>query len=435
MSSEAPSEPRPTVVSIRGVGKEYHLGATSSQSLRELLSRRIGSLLGRGKPDNTFWALSDVNLDVRQGDVVGLIGRNGSGKSTLLKILSRITEPTVGEIDLVGRVGSLLEVGTGFHPELTGRENVYLNGSILGMTRREIDERFDEIVDFSGVEKFLDTPVKRFSSGMFVRLAFAVAAHLEPEILIVDEVLAVGDAEFQRKCLGKMQDAAGQGRTVIFVSHNLGTIQQLCTRGVLLVNGRVEANGTVEEAVGHYLSLLHNTTTDGQSPVRGGDGSVRLERLRLLNGGGAESTVFIGGDDVTLALDYDNPAGRRNVSLRLNIYNDRGAIVTSGHTELTNPDLGKLSRRGTLLCKISRLPLTIGTYRVAVAISADNVETDVVPAAAVFDVVSSVYYPTGRAMTAGTAAFLLDHEWEHLPTPASASGTPPTPTTPTAVNA
>lgn len=229
-----------TAIKVENISKLYQIGKSSSISLRDSVSNTMNKLIGKGKIENNttdFWALRDVSFEIQQGDVVGVIGKNGAGKSTLLKILSRITEPTTGKITINGRVGSLLEVGTGFHPELSGRENIYLNGSILGMKRSEIQSKFDEIVDFSGIENFIDTPVKRYSSGMYVRLAFAVAAHLEPEILIIDEVLAVGDAEFQKKCLGKMKDVAGHGRTVLFVSHNMGAIRTLCNNSLFLSNG------------------------------------------------------------------------------------------------------------------------------------------------------------------------------------------------------
>lgn len=238
-------------IRVENIYKRYTIGNTSNGSLRET----VVGLFSKSGSNNTeeFYALRDVSFDVKRGEAMGIIGKNGAGKSTLLKILSRITEPTTGRIEIDGLVSSLLEVGTGFHPELTGRENVFLNGTILGMTRAEVKRKFDEIVDFSGVEKFLDTPVKRYSSGMKVRLAFAVAAHLEPEILIIDEVLAVGDAEFQKKCLGKMEDVAGEGRTVLFVSHNMGAVKSLCNRGIFLQNGKVKKIGTASEAVDYYL--------------------------------------------------------------------------------------------------------------------------------------------------------------------------------------
>ncbi len=236
----------------------------------------------RRQEKETFWALKDINFDIKKGDVVGIIGRNGAGKSTLLKVLSRITEPTTGEIRLYGRVGSLLEVGTGFHPELTGRENIYLNGAILGMRRREIDRHFDEIVDFAGVEKFLDTPVKRYSSGMYVRLAFAVAAHLNPEILIVDEVLSVGDAEFQKKCLGKMGEVAKAGRTVLLVSHNMAAVRQLCKYSILIVNGSIEAYDNSFDVVNTYFNT-HINNTNGKLVWNDIDIAPESDVLKLIS--------------------------------------------------------------------------------------------------------------------------------------------------------
>jgi lipopolysaccharide transport system ATP-binding protein len=264
-----------SVIKVEGVSKQYRLGKIGTGSLKHDVNRWWHSVRGKEDPylkigdenDRTkkgsseyVWALKDITFDVAQGEVLGVIGRNGAGKSTLLKILSRTTLPTSGNIKIKGRIASLLEVGTGFHPELTGKENIFLNGAILGMTKSEIRSNFDEIVDFSGVEKYLDTPVKRYSSGMYVRLAFAVAAHLRPEILIVDEVLAVGDAEFQKKCLGKMKDVAGAGRTVIFVSHSMAAIRQLCTRALVMNHGKIVSVGDVENSIYSYLS--QNVKTD-----------------------------------------------------------------------------------------------------------------------------------------------------------------------------
>lgn len=244
-------------IRISNLSKRYLIGKKKDGSLRGTLS----SIFKMGNAsDEEFWALKDINLDINKGDIVGVIGKNGAGKSTLLKILSQITVPTTGRIEINGRVASLLEVGTGFHPELTGRENIYLNGTILGMTRKEVASKFDEIVAFSGVEKFIDTPVKRYSSGMYVRLAFSVAAHLEPEILIIDEVLAVGDAEFQKKCLGKMKDVASEGRTVIFVSHDLGAVKALCTKGMLLQGGKKMFVGDINETISKYTQAFHSST-------------------------------------------------------------------------------------------------------------------------------------------------------------------------------
>jgi lipopolysaccharide transport system ATP-binding protein len=274
------------IIEVRNLSKVYHLGAIGATSLKDELRHLWARARGtdESRKNDEFWALRDVSFDVQPGEVVGIIGRNGAGKSTLLKILSRITQQTAGEITLRGRVASLLEVGTGFHPDLTGRENIYLNGAILGMKKDEIRRKFNEIVAFAEIEKFLDTPVKRYSSGMYVRLAFAVAAHLEPEILVIDEVLAVGDYEFQRRCLGKMNEVAHSGRTVLFVSHSMTAIEELCPQSIFLKNGCIERSGPTRQVVAHYLTseTAHSAwQIDGQTE-REGTGNARLTRVELL---------------------------------------------------------------------------------------------------------------------------------------------------------
>jgi lipopolysaccharide transport system ATP-binding protein len=278
------------VIEVEGLCKEFIIGTgqRSGETLRDLLMSSLAApfpslrpIGGKVAAEERIWALKDVSFTVDEGEVVGIIGRNGAGKSTLLKVLSRITAPTEGRVTIRGRIGSLLEVGTGFHPELTGRENIFLNGAILGMKRKEIESKFDEIVDFSGVEKFIDTPVKRYSSGMHVRLAFAVAAYLDPEILLVDEVLAVGDAEFQRKCLGKMDDVAKSGRTVIFVSHTMSAIENLCSAAILLAGGTIAASGATQDIVSQYLKAFDSDTLEfrpSKAPVKL---PYRLTRIRL----------------------------------------------------------------------------------------------------------------------------------------------------------
>jgi lipopolysaccharide transport system ATP-binding protein len=277
-----------TVIKVENLSKQYRLGTIGTGTLRSDLQRWWCNLVGKEDPslligqentlknqeprtknqDEYVWALKDINFEVEQGEVLGIIGKNGAGKSTLLKILSQVTSPSKGQVNVRGRIASLLEVGTGFHPELTGRENIFLNGAILGMTKTEIRIKFDEIVDFAGVAKYIDTPVKRYSSGMYVRLAFAVAAHLEPEILIVDEVLAVGDAEFQQKALGKMHDiSSGEGRTVLFVSHNMGAVQKLCTKGLMLANGRVEKIGSIPTVIDRYINFNEDATATYAIPL------------------------------------------------------------------------------------------------------------------------------------------------------------------------
>ncbi|NBX19832.1 MAG: ATP-binding cassette domain-containing protein, partial [Bacteroidia bacterium] len=308
------------VLSAENISKMYRLGLVNSRSLTADLNRWWHRLRGKEDPylkigetnDRTkkgksdlVWALRDINFDVKQGEVLGIIGKNGAGKSTLLKILSRVTSPTVGEIKVKGRIASLLEVGTGFHPELTGRENIFLNGAIMGMSKQEISSKFDEIVDFSGVERYIDTPVKRYSSGMYVRLAFAVAAHLEPEILIVDEVLAVGDAEFQKKCMGKMKDVSGAGRTVLFVSHQMSSIRSLCTKGVMLNRGGIEYIGNTDDCVSLYLGSQDNSGTDLINRTdRLGAGQVRFTNIHIYNSSGDAKVEFFSGDAITIKLNY-----------------------------------------------------------------------------------------------------------------------------------
>lgn len=327
-----------TVIKVENLGKRYQLGrATSSgaryRTLRDTLAEGAQQIFRR-RPDRNsaaeeFWALRDVNFEVKQGEVVGIIGRNGAGKSTLLKILSRITEPSTGCITIRGRVASLLEVGTGFHPELTGRENIFLNGAILGMSRHEIKARFDEIVAFAEIEKFLDTPVKRYSSGMYVRLAFSVAAHLEPEILVVDEVLAVGDAEFQKKCLGKMQAVSRGGRTVLFVSHNMAAITRLCSRAVVLSEGQIPLDGAVRDAVHRYLAA--NLDSPGERVWRDpnlapGDEVARLHAVRILSEGRAITSLDIR-RSVTVEIEFWNLKEGADLLSALSFFDEQETLM------------------------------------------------------------------------------------------------------------
>ncbi len=359
------------IIRVEGLGKKYVLGKNRSPGqhpvLREALAEqfraplrflRSGRLSGSRKSEQEFWALRDLNFEVRRGEVLGVIGRNGAGKSTLLKILSRITEPTNGSVRLRGRVASLLEVGTGFHPELTGRENIFLNGAILGMRRAEIRSKFDEIVQFAEVSKFLDTPVKRYSSGMYVRLAFAVAAHLEPEILIVDEVLAVGDAEFQRKCLGKMQDVAkSDGRTVLFVSHNLAAVQSLSDTGVLLEQGRLVSQGDLGNVLDVYarkLSLAQEITFrpvgDRPSITR-----VAVQSDELNNG------------NLVVEVAFEAPFPLRPPMVGLQIMTQQGTVVFSSNPRAYKTSVPLSScAQGSLQVRADGLPLRHGTYHLSV---------------------------------------------------------------------
>src|SRR5271157_1889586 len=298
-------------VSVRGLSKSYVIAHNSNQptNFREVIVDRIRHPLGNGRQhQETFWALKDVDFDIRLGESVGIIGRNGAGKSTLLKLLSRITYPTAGAIDLYGQMASLLEVGTGFHAELTGRENIFLNGSILGMRRGEIDRKFDEIVEFSGVEQFLDTPVKRYSSGMYVSLAFAVAAHLEPDILVVDEVLSVGDAAFQKKCMGKMSDVLREGRTVLFVSHNMPTVNALCERVLLMRQGRLTFDGPTSEGITSYLragAVSPSVDLSSATNRQGAHEYGRLSSLSAFNAAGRPCDSFAMGDAMIVELEVE----------------------------------------------------------------------------------------------------------------------------------
>ena len=330
------------IIEVREISKKYRLGATHGERYKALRDVIAGAfrLPRRQERPGEFWALQDISFDVMEGEVLGIIGRNGAGKSTLLKVLSRITEPTSGQVTLRGRVASLLEVGTGFHPELSGRENIFLNGAILGMTRQEMRSKFDEIVAFAEVERFIDTPVKRYSSGMYVRLAFAVAAHLEPEILLIDEVLAVGDAEFQRKCLGKMGEAARSGRTVLFVSHNLGSVKQLCSKGILLDRGRIVRQGPVEETVDQYLATSRPANSyvrlrDPAAPSNADD-RARFTAIGLCGPDGKPKGSLAIGDDLRIWVEtvFYQPA--RIVQFSLIIKSSLGLNIY----HIVSPDSG-----------------------------------------------------------------------------------------------
>ena len=338
--------PRDIAVSVRGLSKSYRIARNAAQhtSAGEAIMHKLRHPFEKVEHE-TFWALNDVSFDIQKGDVVGIIGRNGAGKSTLLKILSRITEPTAGRIDLYGRVGSLLEVGTGFHPELTGRENIFLNGAILGMKKSEIARQFDAIVDFSGTEQFLDTPVKRYSSGMYVRLAFAVAAHLNPEILIIDEVLAVGDAEFQKKCLGKMQDVAEkEGRTIVFVSHDMLAVNALCTTAILLHQGNVRTTGTTDNVVRHYLDVSNKMFSPIKTSfVHKENDEIRLVQVKTEQNNNQTNCIDCR-RPFSLVIEYDIRQPVRNSRLFFLLRNERGEIVF-GSSDYDEPTEEALIRR------------------------------------------------------------------------------------------
>jgi lipopolysaccharide transport system ATP-binding protein len=379
------------IIKVENLSKCYRIGAKEEgyKTLREAIVdgfrapirnfKRLRSLTRfEAKPwdrshessqdgaSDVIWALRDVSFEVKEGEVLGIIGRNGAGKSTLLKILSRITEPTAGDVKLYGRVSSLLEVGTGFHPELTGRENIFLNGTILGMSKTDIRNKFDEIVAFSGIEKFIDTPVKRYSSGMYVRLAFAVSAHLEPEILVVDEVLSVGDAEFQKKCLGKMEDVGKEGRTVLFVSHNMAAISSLCTQAFLLEAGRCVARGTPMEVIGTYLQTKSVACTSyvdlRDSPRWDKNPEKIITWISLHRKDGTETTDFVVGEDIIIRVGFELD---RSISAycQINFLNYMGDRVMVVHNEHTASPL-HLSGKGYIECLLPDMRLLSGQYTI-----------------------------------------------------------------------
>jgi len=419
---------RDTVITVENLGKRYRIGkAVGRSSVRRPLLQKVAApfrylvkSLRAPAPDEIIWALKGVSFQVKRGEILGIIGRNGAGKSTLLKLLSRITEPTEGRAEIHGRVGSLLEVGTGFHPELTGRENIYLSGTILGMKRAEIGRRFDEIVDFSGVGKFLDTPIKYYSSGMKVRLGFSVAAHLEPEVLLVDEVLAVGDADFQKKCLGKMSDVAGEGRTVLFVSHNMAAVQTLCTRGILLEGSKVILNGSAAEAVSTYLGTIEQKAQQELSKRtdRKGKGQIRLIKVAILGGGDSSSGMLATGHPARFEFQLGEiPPGMLLEYVDFTIYDLRGQAIVyfnsaqHGPEDSHDPGIGP-----KVICEIDELLLVPGRYRINVGIKGNDGMQDHVEAAVFFDVEES--HVRGRPVAVRSqrlGSVCFPHHWV-LPT-------------------
>jgi lipopolysaccharide transport system ATP-binding protein len=397
----------------RGVGKQYDIDdEPSATTMAEALMHRLRGGMRRDR--KTIWALDDVSFDIAAGAAYGIIGRNGAGKSTLLKILSRITRPTRGEIEIRGRVGSLLEVGTGFHPELTGRENIFLNGAILGMHRSEIVRQFDAIVDFAETEKFLDVPVKRYSSGMYVRLAFAVAAHLEPDILIVDEVLAVGDAGFQKKCLGKMGDVTRQdGRTVLLVSHNLVAVTGLCSRGMLLDRGRLLAEGRIADVAQTYLaSLEQRGSTDlRHRSDREGDGAIRFVSCAV-RGDGTDGPV-LAGSGATIMLDYESNGAQdlRDLHVAIAVHGALDDQLFHLSTATDGGDYETAPASGTVRCHLPRVPLQPGMYRITVFATVNRDIADWVRHAGVMEVEAGDYFGSGRLPPDDQGPILVDHAW------------------------
>lgn len=419
------------VIEVKNLSKQYRIGMDRtykrfSESVTNAVRHPLRTIRETAQPKDTFWALKDVNFEVERGEVLGIIGRNGAGKSTLLKILSRITYPTEGEVIMRGRVGSLLEVGTGFHPELTGRENIYFNGAILGMKKREIDDKFDEIVKFSGVEKFLDTPVKRYSSGMNVRLAFSVAAHLDPEILLVDEVLAVGDAEFQKKCLGKMGSVAKEGRTVLFVSHNMAAVQNLCNRAFLLNQGALTKDGEVADVIGHYLSNPYNDITEHNGTFDLSDrfnphnsGRTIIKKVVLTGLDTVSRGTFLTGEPLKIFIQVEGLSEHDGSEIGVVFKSEYDQWVSSAATWMSATTIEKPRRYlEWITLEVDRLLLTPGRWGLYISstIHTAGVCLDKVDDLVSFNVEGSDLYGTGQLITKEYGLFCMDFSWKITPT-------------------
>jgi lipopolysaccharide transport system ATP-binding protein len=405
------------------IGTKEEQPRSVGQTMRSLVASPFAYLNRMRRPpteDESLWALRDVSFEVKHGEVLGIIGRNGSGKSTLLKILSRITEPTAGRAAVHGRVASLLEVGTGFHPELTGRENIYLNGAIMGMQRTEIDRKFDEIVAFAEIERFLDTPVKRYSSGMYVRLAFAVAAHLESEILLVDEVLAVGDAEFQRKCIGKIGEVAHEGRTVLFVSHNMASISALCTSVYLVDKGSIAANGNPQEVIGQYI--FRNQPKGGQFDLthsaREKKGDTRITTLRVLDSNNSPTGSVSMGGSMAFEVAWESKAPMSSAGLQIGIYGplmEKIALLNSSLSNFQVATNGDPKVAGTIRCILPYVSLTAGQYYINLAITDPlaGQDYDHVTQGGSFEVIAADVFGTGKVPPSSTPCF-FSCRWENI---------------------
>jgi lipopolysaccharide transport system ATP-binding protein len=413
-------------IRVDGLSKQYQIGGLqrANRTFRDAILHSISApvrwMRGERKTVETFWALEDVSFEIKQGEAVGIIGRNGAGKSTLLKVLSRITKPTKGHVDLYGRVASLLEVGTGFHSELSGRDNIYLNGAILGMSRKEIARKFDEIVDFSGVEKFLDTPVKHYSSGMYVRLAFAVAAHLEPEILIVDEVLAVGDAEFQKKCLGKMGEVAHEGRTVLFVSHNMVAVQQLCQRGIVMESGSVSCDTDVDTAITYYMQSSHVMSSGidlADRKDRRGDQRIKFYKVALYNNNGEEIPQVLSGQDLNIRFFYTShvPGIKVSVVIAFNLRNERGGLLANLNSFDTGDEKLDIHSEGYFECAWPKFNFRSGIYSCDLFCSLNGEVVDWLQNAFIINVEDGDFYNTGKMIDRQQGDVLVQYSWRSGP--------------------
>lgn len=404
-----------SVIKIENLSKQYRLGQVGTGTLSHDLNRWWHRIRGKEDPylkigetndrstagDSDYaWALQDINLEVKHGEVLGIIGKNGAGKSTLLKILSKVTGPTTGSIKTKGRIASLLEVGTGFHPELSGRENIYMNGTIMGMSRKEISSKLDEIVEFAGVERYLDTPVKRYSSGMKVRLGFAVAAHLEPEILVVDEVLAVGDAEFQKKAIGKMKDVSqGQGRTVLFVSHNMASIQKLCSKSIILDNGTITFCGDTSKAIENYLSTTNENVATKllNRDDRTGNGKIRFTNYEILSDCNKKISHIISGMDIVLRLSYQTQEAIPNTNILIEfIASNSNSVLFSCGNYFVDTSYKMHHPRGYISFKIPNIPLPPGEYTFNIKSASGKTYLDNIDSAGCINVEKGDFYGSGK---------------------------------------
>ena len=422
-------------IKIENLSKQYRLGLVSTRTLSHDLNRwwqtavlrredpylKIGqenklygnSKISNHKSDEYVWALRDINLEVEEGEVLGIIGKNGAGKSTLLKILSKVTAPTTGIVKARGRIASLLEVGTGFHSEMTGRENIYMNGAIMGMTKAEIRRKFDEIVDFAGVERYIDTPVKRYSSGMTVRLGFAVAAHLEPEILVVDEVLAVGDAEFQKKAVGKMQEVSREkGRTVLFVSHNMASIQSLCTKAILLNYGNIIREGEVNNVI--YSYLIESKTTDLKCYKRDENPENLIAWINeaYLEQNGIKVDTVLSGQDCDFIIIYNSSEENLRGTFFIGIYNSFGEKLFHLGTQYSDKDNFAIRNKGKIICKIPKMPLIAGQYSVNLSLIINGHTCDRIINAFFFNVDNGDFYGNGKLPDVKENKFLVEQIWD-----------------------
>lgn len=398
-----------TAISIENLGKKYQLHSQKGSTLFSKLSGNFG------KEQDSFWALRNVDFNVEEGKVLGLVGPNGAGKSTLLKLLSRITFPTEGRFTTYGRVSSLLEVGTGFHPELSGMDNIYLNGSILGMSKVDIHKSLDEIIEFSGVEKFINMPVKHYSSGMKVRLAFSVAAHLTAEILLIDEVLAVGDASFQRKCIERMENVAqNQGRTILFVSHNMRAVKDLCNDAIYIEGGRVTKSGTAEEITQFYSQSLEAKSLEvdlSKRFDREGNGSVKLTRMRFVSKEGDELTKLTPGKPAVLEISYTAQKPPEGLNVRLSIGRENDGFICALSNHLAGFNFDNLSKEGVLKCQLDKVPFMAGKYMVNARLTKHNILADNVKYAMTFEVQEGDYFKSGDLFSTTRTGVYIPQEW------------------------